>query len=531
MVRVGRLRLVGIALVLPLFLTVVSASAGTATSTFTGTVSASGTKWNFKPLSVTASGTLTGTLTWSIPSAQLLLGLSRKNADGTWTWISGHAGTQPITESWAVTAGTWRLAIEAISGSSSYTLTATYPTISLPAVTVTLTPASIPADGVSTSLTVAKVVDDNGVPVAGAQVGFASSDPGQTLGPVTDNGDGTYSTTITSSTAAGIATITATDESASPTLSGRATLTQTSNAPPQVTLIFSRTELSASDQSSGGETGSCVRDDQDIAPLDTVVAPYVAENYPNVHLVGSIETGLTQDTGHWCPHHGESYGSSWSDLTALQSLGWTFIDHSASYATNWSSLTQQQQYDQTCGSRDVITAHGLSGASGQFDWPNNKYDSTVNTAFVRQCFSFSRGYGSGVTTAAQVEQNNGQQSTIGVSGGHCNVSGLACSTVNKVKAYTLPSTIIAQMHSLKPGQWQNLQTYVLVTGTNPAYSSNKTRWDCTNPDPRYHWTNDVERYCWSDMQTVLAALNADTSVQMNSPGGVAALWGWQPPPK
>jgi hypothetical protein len=531
MARMGRLRLVAIALVLPLVVTFASASAGTATSTFSGTVSASGTKWNFKSVSVTASGTLTGSLRWTTSSAKLLLGLSRKNADGTWTWVGGHGGTQPLTENWAVTPGTWRLAIEAISGSSSYTLTATCPTTSLPAVTVMLTPASIPADGLSTSLATAKVIDANGNPVAGAQVDFTSSDPGQTLGHVVDNGDGTYTTSVTSSTAAGIATITATDESASPTLSGRATLTQTSNAPPQVTLVFSRTELSAADQSSGGEAGSCVRDDRDIAPLDAVVAPYVAQNYPNVHLVGSIETGLTQDSGHWCPHGGESYGSSWSDLASLQSLGWTFIDHSASYATNWSNLTQQQQYDQTCGSRDVITAHGLSGAGGQFDWPNNKFYSTVNNQFVRQCFSFSRGYGSGVTTAAQVEQNNGQQSTIGVSGGHCNLSGLTCSTVNNVKAYTLPSTIIAEMNNLKRGQWQNLQTYVLVTGTNPTYTTNKTRWDCTNPDPRYHWTNDVERYCWSDMQTILAALNADTSVHMNSPSGVAALWGWQPPPK
>ena len=71
---------------------------------------------------------------------------------------------------------------------------------------------------------------------------------------------------------------------------------------------------------------------------------------------------------------------------------------------------------------------------------------------MRKCFSFSRGYGSGVTTAAQIALHNGQQSTRGVSGGHCNVTGQPCTTVNKVKAYTLPSTVIAQMHSLQPGQ-------------------------------------------------------------------------------
>jgi hypothetical protein len=512
---------------------VVPASAGGATLTATGTVSASGTKWNFKPFTVSGTGTLTATLTWPTSSAKLLLGLSQKTPSGTWTWIAGKQTASPITLTWPVTPGTWRLAVEAVSGSSSYTLNATYPTAPQSGVTVSLSPSTIPANGSSTSLATATVTGLDGTRLAGQTVQFTSSDPGQTVGPVTDKGNGIYTSTITASATAGQATITATDQSASPTMSGKATLNETSTAEPQVTLVFSRTELSAADNSSGGETGTCTRDDDSIAPLDTVVAPYVAQNYPNVHLVGSIETAPTPttDTGHWCPHGGRTYGSSWSDLASLQTLGWTFIDHSATYATNWADLTPQQQYDQTCGSRDVITAHGLAGASGQFDWPNNKFDSTVNTQYVRKCFSFSRGYGSGVTTAAQVEANNGQQSTVGVSGGHCNVSGLPCSTVNTVKAYTLPSTIISKLHSLTNGQWLNLQTYLLVTGKSPAYSTNNTSWDCTNPDPRYHWTNDVERYCWSDMQTVLAAINSDTSAQMNSPANVASLWGFAPPPQ
>ena len=509
----------------------VPASAGGSTLTATGTVSASGTKWNFKPFTVGGTGNVTATLTWSTSSANLLLGLSQKTASGTWTWIAGKQGAQPLTLTWPVTPGTWRFAIEALSGSSAYTLNATYPTVSQAGVTVSLSPSTVAADGTSTSLATATVTGSDGTPMTGQTVAFTSTDPGQTIGPVTDKGNGSYTSTITASTTPGQATITATDQSMTPALSGQAKLTETSTAEPQVTLVFSRTELSAADDSTGGETGSCIRDDADIAPLDTVVAPYVATNYPNVHLVGSIETGPTQATGHWCPHSGKSYGSSWSDLAALQNLGWTFIDHSATYATNWSSLTAQQQYDQTCGSRDVITSHGLAGANGQFDWPNNKFSSTVNTQYVRNCFSFSRGYGSGVTTEAQIDADNGQNSTIGVSGGHCNVTGLACSTVNSVKAYTLPSTIITKLHNLADGQWLNLQTYLLVTGQNPVYGTNPTRWDCTNPDPRYHWTNDVERYCWNDMQTVLAAINSDSSVQMNSPAGVASVWGLAPPPQ
>jgi invasin-like protein len=518
------------ALALCMLLALVPASASGATITVSGTVSATGTKWQFKQISVSDNGTVSATLTWTNTSAKLLVGLSQKNGTS-WTWISGKGGAQPVTMSWPVTPGTWRLAVEALSGSSAYTLTASYPTSAPPGVSVALTPPSITADGTSTSLATATVNGQDGQPAIGATVDFTSSDPGETIGPVTDNGDGTYSATITASTTAGFATITATDESASPTMSGQATLTQVSNAPPQITLVFSRTELSAADQASGGEFGKCTRDDQDIAPLDTVVGPYVQQNYPNVHLVGSIETGPTQDTGHWCPHAGKSWGPSWADLTALQNMGWSFIDHSATYTQNWSALTPQQQYDETCGSRDVITAHGLNGANGQFEWPNNSFDSTVNTNYVQKCFSFSRAYGTGITSAPQVLKNNGRNSTIGVSGGHCNVSGLPCTTVNTVKAYTLPSTIISKINNLKPGQWLSLQTYVLVTNTNPVYTTNKTQWDCTNSDPRYHWTNDVERYCWSDLQTILAAINSNTSVEMNSPSAVASTWGWPPPPQ
>ena len=68
--------------------------------------------------------------------------------------------------------------------------------------------------------------DAAGPPVAGDHIGFASSDPGEKIGAVTDNKDGTYTATITSSTTIGTATITATDSSVTPAVSGQATLAQ-----------------------------------------------------------------------------------------------------------------------------------------------------------------------------------------------------------------------------------------------------------------------------------------------------------------
>ena len=60
--------------------------------------------------------------------------------------------------------------------------------------------------------------------------------------------------------------------------------------------------------------------------------------------------------------------------------------------------------------------------------------------------------------------------------------------------------------ALEPGQDLNLQAYVLVTGTNPTYTTSKDRWDCTNPNPAYHWANDAERYCFADFQRIVMAI-------------------------
>lgn len=90
-------------------------------------------------------------------------------------------------------------------------------------VDVTLDPASIVADGSSTSTVTVAVQDQLGNPLAGETVVLASSDAGTAFGPVTDEGDGTYTATVTSTTNVGDVTITAIVGSAN----GEGTLTQT----------------------------------------------------------------------------------------------------------------------------------------------------------------------------------------------------------------------------------------------------------------------------------------------------------------
>jgi hypothetical protein len=104
---------------------------------------------------------------------------------------------------------------------------------------VGLAPTHIVADGKSRTTATALLTDADGIPVPGETVEFSSTDPGQQIGPVTDNEDGTYSAAITSSTAVGTATITATVTSAVPELSGTARLVQDpipSPSPPPVVV-------------------------------------------------------------------------------------------------------------------------------------------------------------------------------------------------------------------------------------------------------------------------------------------------------
>jgi hypothetical protein len=302
-------------------------------------------------------------------------------------------------------------------------------------------------------------------------------------------------------------------------------------APPQLTIVFSRTELSAADDSSGGirgEYGTCTRDDRGIAPLDTIVAPYIASHYPVIHpVVGSVETGHMPDQGYWCAHNGKTAAASWSDMLSLQTTdGWRFIAASRTRVRDWSVLTQAQITAETCGSRDDITNHALLGANGQYNFPDNKIDLTVQQQFVQQCFSFGREYGTGVTTLAWSQQNSGLQLTRGIHGGHCTDTTQPCSQGISA-AYMTPSQVIRKIKALQPGQWLSLQSYVFVTDTNPTYSTNPTRWDCTSSDPTRHWTNDVERYCWVDFQAILAAIPA--TIQVNAPDTVATIWGMSPP--
>ena len=129
------------------------------------------------------------------------------------------------------------------AGSTTYTAQSTWPASGV-TVTMQLSPASIVANGTSIS-TATATVTAGANPVSGDTVTFSSSDSGEKIGAVTDNKNGTYTATITSSKTVGSATITATDGSVSPGVSGQATLTQTAGPASSVGVALSPASIVA----------------------------------------------------------------------------------------------------------------------------------------------------------------------------------------------------------------------------------------------------------------------------------------------
>jgi hypothetical protein len=109
-----------------------------------------------------------------------------------------------------------------------------------PVMTVGLAPATLVADGTATSTVTVSVADQYGNVRTGDLVTL-STDGGAQLSAVQNNGDGTYTATVTASTLAGTQTISATNGSAS---SG-ALLTQVAGPAAAITLVLSAPSVSA----------------------------------------------------------------------------------------------------------------------------------------------------------------------------------------------------------------------------------------------------------------------------------------------
>jgi hypothetical protein len=272
---------------------------------------------------------------------------------------------------------------------------------------------------------------------------------------------------------------------------------------PFVTLLFSRTELTAAD--------NCVANNTNVARLDTTVAPYLASL--GMRGTGTIVTSKTAAVNAGCVHYSSTKSASWSQAANLGSTyGWSFVSHTAHYLTgDLSKLSATQAFAETCGSADAIDAHGLRGGHGLIAYPGTATGIlALQQQYGARCFAWGRKYGNnGLTLQSAATTAPFWQRTMAVDGGSCNDPAAACYNIaGATSRYHTPASVIAAINALQPGQWMTIQAYVLVTGTNPPYTSSTIRWDCTSSNPALHWSNDNERYCYSDYQRIIAAVAA-----------------------
>ncbi len=154
--------------------------------------------------------TFNGPVTLSIvtgPSGGQLLGTTTRNAS---------AGVATFDDLSIELTGTYTL--RATSGalapdtSAAFTITPGPPSGATSEITAA--PASIPADGSSTSTVSVRLRDSFGNPMTGGGNSVTLTTDLGSLGPVSDGGDGTYSATLTSSTTSGTAVVTGTVDGA-----------------------------------------------------------------------------------------------------------------------------------------------------------------------------------------------------------------------------------------------------------------------------------------------------------------------------
>src|SRR5579864_2707565 len=122
--------------------------------------------------------------------------------------------------------------------------------------------------------------------------------------------------------------------------------------PPVVTILFSRTAMTASDDYLPDGMLSCQADDAGIATVAGTVAPFLA-SLGLAPITGTVQTANTQPTVEWCSHYRETKAASWADLTNLTNqYGWRFVSHSATYPTvaQWANMSAAQLSAETCGS-------------------------------------------------------------------------------------------------------------------------------------------------------------------------------------
>ena len=222
------------------------------------------------------------------------------------------------------------------TGTASLTVTAAAPLVS-----VQLTPGTLVADGTATGTALIHVADQYGNPRAGDAVTLGTN--GQaTISPVHDNGDGSYTATVTASTVAGSETLTATSGSAT----GTAQLVLTPGAASAVTLALSPAALDADGAATATATITVADANGNSRPGDVVT----------LTSDGDASISAVTDRG---------FGTYTATVTASTTAGVQTLTATAGTANATASLVQRAPLSVTGVGPDSRGQGANGGAFGQ----------------------------------------------------------------------------------------------------------------------------------------------------------------------
>lgn len=296
------------------------------------------------------------------------------------------------------------------------------------------------------------------------------------------------------------------------TLGAAAPAAVTAAGPAYVTIQFGRSIEGSYTNPGCVPVPGILRLDQAVADLHAL----------GLMAVGTVNVDRASTATEDCTN-GDFY-ANWADLHTLNTAdGFQVV----SEGLNHNDITQEtpaQQLAESCGSLPDFNNQGFTRAWSEFAYPDDKYNTTVQTNVVSTCFAYGRQYSytpiinvRSKITAPWFEQADN------VLGGECNVKTLPCYSLTTTvgRHYTNPAAWAAVLKNETGDQWDDLQFYQLVTGKSSQ--SKAFSWDCTSSNWRLHWTSHTEMYCINDFMTIIASIKPGLLVV--DPATVATAWG------
>lgn len=283
-----------------------------------------------------------------------------------------------------------------------------------------------------------------------------------------------------------------------------------------VTIVFGRTQFTT--------VGGNCEPLPGAVDLDQVTSDLASRG---LTAVGTIVVDRTNETGFSCWGR-YALEPDWQWIRARYAQGWRFVSGGRDYL-DMTTLSPAAGRQESCGSLEAFSAHGIEGADGLFAYPNNRYTVALQEKPVSKCFMFGRRY----DTIDHPNIRGEMQApwfarTYSVNGGTCNDPALACYTVTGTPEntpayrYASPDALTAALHT-QPRTWFIAQFYRFVTGSRVGSGLS---WDCTSSDWRQHYTSRQEVYCYVDFLTIMDGLRdaTTTGVTVTDPATVADTW-------